>query len=248
MLTAVPSLKTSYFLFLFFFKKVFQKVCSSQDHSGSLHSPASAPHHPVSVPPLSPCTRREGTNPTQRFLLSPSPSLLLWMLCSTELSQVPHPTLQTPPSPWPAPDHCHTPSLLHWDLLPASTTSANECWGGRSKQHGQVVPQEQKIVKSKIILGMRNLSYRPLCRSKSELIAPNIDTPIHKQISEEGWDLRFQISLKQIRSKDNRPLKPSCAKSNHCIYSVQCEKRNISPALSSNLNTTWATESLLVYP
>lgn len=40
MLTAVPSLKSSSFFF-FFLKKVFQKVCCSQDQSGFLQSPAS---------------------------------------------------------------------------------------------------------------------------------------------------------------------------------------------------------------
>lgn len=187
MLTAVPSPRN-----LFFLKKAFQKVCSLHNHScfcRALH----LPHHPVPIPPPSPYIGTEDTSPSQAFLLSPSPSLFLWTLCSRELPQVPHSTLQPPPCPCPAPAHWHP---LSSPLLgPAGTTADGECPAAPVKGTSYMV----KWFLSRSFLQKGNLSYSPLRMYESEQIVPNTHMLVCKLISEEGW--RFKVSLKQHTAK-----------------------------------------------
>lgn len=170
---------------------MLQKICSSQDHSGFLQSPASSHIIPPLCPLYLPVSERKAPTPHKGsycLLLHP-----YFFECSTpESCPKSHTSPCRPHHPPGLPQTIATFPLCSTGTCSqlAQPAKRNAGGGGRSKQHGQVVPQEKKIV----ILGTGNLSYRPLCMSKSELTVTNTDTPVHKQIPEEGWDLRFPSS------------------------------------------------------
>lgn len=175
MLTAVLSLKSSSFFFFFFKEGISESL--QLIRSVWIFAESCIPlHHPISVPSLSPCSGREGTNSTQSFLLFPSPFLFLRMLHSRELSQVPHSTLQTPPSPWPAPDHSHIP------LCSTATCSQPAQPVGGKQTRWPSGSSRTKICHS----GDAESLIQTTLHVQSQLIVPNTDTPVCNQISEEG--------------------------------------------------------------
>lgn len=84
---------------------------------------------PIHLP--APRGKAPASHKASSFLLL-LPSLLLWLLSSRELLQVPHSTLQPPPSP-PLPRAAATPSLSPTGSHP----SQHSWWWGNAPQHWQ---------------------------------------------------------------------------------------------------------------